>query len=109
MYDLTAFQRDQLYVIAGLDGARGVTIQEELDEYYSQEVKSGRLYPNLDELAELGFVVKEPINRRSNAYKPTDRCYRVIAARRDWESKYVEQAEAGVGSEPVVSAARSDD
>lgn len=34
MYDLTAFQRDLLYVVAGLDEPHGLAIKEELENYY---------------------------------------------------------------------------
>jgi hypothetical protein len=33
MYDLTGFQRDMLYVIAGLDEPHGLAIKEEVEEY----------------------------------------------------------------------------
>ena len=35
MHDLTAFQRDILYILAGLDEPKGVEIKDELDEYYT--------------------------------------------------------------------------
>ncbi len=34
MYDLTGFQRDLLYVIAGLDDPHGLAIKDELEDYY---------------------------------------------------------------------------
>jgi len=37
MYDLTGFQRDLLYVIAGLDEPHGLAIKEELEDYYEKE------------------------------------------------------------------------
>jgi PadR family transcriptional regulator, regulatory protein PadR len=45
MEDLTAFQRDTLYVIAGLDDPNGLEVKDELEEYYVKEVNHGRLYP----------------------------------------------------------------
>lgn len=36
MYDLTGFQRDLLYVIAGLDDPHGLAIKYELEEYYKK-------------------------------------------------------------------------
>ena len=105
MHDLTAFQRDQLYVIAGLDGARGVRIQDELEEYYANDVQPGRLYPNLDVLVEKGLVNKEPINDRANSYSPTRRCLRAIEAREQWESQYVRR----IDDESSVVSAITDD
>lgn len=34
MYDLTDFQRDTLYAIAGQDEPKGLAIKDELDNYY---------------------------------------------------------------------------
>ncbi|WP_336362076.1 PadR family transcriptional regulator [Halalkalicoccus salilacus] len=89
MEDLTAFRRDLLYVIAGLDTPKGLVIKSELDEYYSQEIHPGRLYPNLDTLVEKGLVNKGYHDNRTNAYQLTDRGEREIEARREWEAKYV--------------------
>jgi len=48
MHDLTGFQRDLLYVIAGLGEPKGLAIKEELGEYYEAPLNHGRPYPNLD-------------------------------------------------------------
>jgi len=52
MNGLTAFQRDILYVIEGMDTPHGLAIKKQLEAYYETEVNHGRLYPNLDDLAE---------------------------------------------------------
>jgi PadR family transcriptional regulator, regulatory protein PadR len=49
MEDLTAFQRDALYVIAGPNDPHGLGIKDELEEY-DKEIHHGRLYPNLDSI-----------------------------------------------------------
>ena len=36
MYDLTGFQRDLLYIIAGKDDPHGLALKEELKEYYKK-------------------------------------------------------------------------
>ena len=89
MHDLTGFQRDLLYVIAGLDEPHGLAIQEELEGYYESEVNHGRLYPNLDTLVEKGLVEKGQRDRRTNFYTLTRRGERELDARQDWESQYV--------------------
>ena len=89
MYDLTGFQRDLLYVIAGLDEPHGLAIKEELEKYYESEVNHGRLYPNLDTLVEKGMVEKGQRDRRTNFYALTSRGERELIARQDWESQYV--------------------
>ena len=90
MYDLTGFQRDLLYVIAGKNRPHGLAIKEELEQYYESEIHHGRLYPNLGELVEKGLVEKGELDRRTNYYSLTRRGQREIDARRDWESGYVE-------------------
>lgn len=90
MYDLTGFQRDLLYVIAGKDRPHGLAIKDELEGYYETEIHHGRLYPNLDTLVEKGLVEKGELDRRTNYYSLTRRGNREIEARRDWEGEYVE-------------------
>jgi DNA-binding PadR family transcriptional regulator len=90
MYDLTGFQRDLLYVVAGLDEPHGLAIKDELEEYYESEIHHGRLYPNLDELVEKGLVDKGEIDQRTNYYALTSRGTREIEARSDWEDEYVD-------------------
>ena len=71
MYDLTGFQRDLLYVIAGLD-------------------EPHRLYPNLDTLVDKGLVEKGQRDRRTNFYTLTRRGSREIDARAEWEAQYLD-------------------
>lgn len=90
MYDLTGFQRDLLYVAAGLDEPHGLAIKDELEDYYEKEVHHGRLYPNLDTLVEKGLIEKGERDRRTNVYTATRRGTREIKARREWESGYID-------------------
>lgn len=89
MYDLTGFQRDLLYVIAGSDEPHGLAVKEELEDYYEKEIHHGRLYPNLDTLVERGLIEKGQKDRRTNIYSVTSRGEREIKARREWEEQYV--------------------
>lgn len=89
MYDLTGFQRDLLYAIAGRDEPHGLAIKKELEDYYETEIHHGRLYPNLDELVDKGLVEKDQLDRRTNSYTITQRGRREIDARREWENQYV--------------------
>lgn len=89
MYDLTGFQRDLLYVIAGKDEPHGLAVRDELEGYYEGEVNPGRLYPNLDELVDKGLIEKGERDRRTNYYQVTARGERELDARRDWEAQYV--------------------
>ena len=55
----------------------------------SSEINHGRLYPNLNELAEMGLVEKGSADDRTNSYGLTERGHREIEARREWEDQYV--------------------
>jgi DNA-binding PadR family transcriptional regulator len=101
MHELTAFQRDQLYVIAGLDEPRGATIKRTLGDYYDETVLSGRLYPNLDDLAERGLVDKEPMNERANSYTLTERGRRELEARHEWVAEHLDGVEATARARPT--------
>jgi PadR family transcriptional regulator PadR len=90
MYDLTGFQRDLLYTIAGLDQPHGLAVKENLEEYYEGEIHHGRLYPNLDTLVEKGFIEKGHKDDRTNTYELTRRGQREIEARREWEDEYLD-------------------
>lgn len=90
MHDLTAFQRDLLYVIAGLDEPHGLAVKNELENYYEKEVHHGRLYPNLDTLVDKGLVEKSQRDNRTNSYILSHRGHREIEARRDWENQYLD-------------------
>ena len=86
---MTGFQRDLLYIVAGLEGPKGLEIKDELEEVYEGEIHHGRLYPNLDNLVEKGLIDKEEIDGRTNAYRVTRRGRREIDARREWEEQYL--------------------
>lgn len=86
MFDLTAFQRDLLYVIAGSDDETyGLEIKETLEEFTGDAINHGRLYPNLDQLVESGYLEKGQLDRRTNTYELTDDARELINDRREWE------------------------
>ena len=72
--DLSGFQRDCLEAILRLENADettyGLAISRELERQYD-DVNHGRLYPNLDELVDAGFVERGEIDRRTNSYDLT--------------------------------------
>ncbi|SIS01879.1 PadR family transcriptional regulator [Natronorubrum thiooxidans] len=90
MHDLTGFQRDLLYVIAGADQPSGQTVKDEVEKYYSSEINHGRLYPNLDTLVNKELVEKGQLDRRTNYYAITDAGRNRIDERREWEQQYVD-------------------
>jgi DNA-binding PadR family transcriptional regulator len=95
MFDLTAFQRDLLFVVAGMDEPHGLGIKAELEKYYDVEVNHGRLYPNLNELVDGGLLSKAQVDRRTNAYALTEKGREAIRARRRWEAQYVDPGAPG--------------
>ncbi len=88
MFELTGFQRDLLYVIAGADRPSGQQIKESISEDVG-EVNHGRLYPNLDTLVERGLVVKGQHDRRTNYYQISEEGKAAIRQRREWEDQFV--------------------
>lgn len=93
MHDLTGFQRDLMYVIAGLHEPHGLAIKEELEEYYQKEINHGQLYPNIDTLIEKGLVEKGQKDRRTNEYSMSRRGTREIEAQIEWKRAYIEDNE----------------
>lgn len=98
LFQLTAFQRDLLYVAAGRDRPSGREVKDEIESVYNRDITHGRLYPNLDVLAEKGFIEKGEINRRKNYYEVTSHGDDQLEDRRDWENEYLpsDQGRRGV-------------
>jgi DNA-binding PadR family transcriptional regulator len=94
MNELSGFQRDLLYVIAGLGNPSGMAVKTELENYYETEVNYGRLYPNLDTLVGKDLIEKGHKDRRTNEYTLTRGGRREIDAHQDWKSQYVDSVEA---------------
>ncbi|WP_121743235.1 PadR family transcriptional regulator [Natronorubrum halophilum] len=89
MDDLTGFQRDLLFVIAGADQPSGQDVKEEIEQYYSTEINHGRLYPNLDTIVNKDLVEKGQLDRRTNYYAITDDGEQAIEDRQEWVSQYL--------------------
>ncbi len=87
MHKLTGFQRDVLYVIAGLDDPHGLAIKQELQQDYDVEINHGRLYPNLDDMVDMGLVEKGVKDKRTNEYRLSGKGQELIEQRRQWEDK----------------------
>ena len=90
MDDLTGFQRDLLYVIAGADQPSGQDVKDEIEQYYSSEINHGRLYPNLDTVVNKDLVEKGQLDRRTNYYTITDKGEQAIEDRREWVLQYID-------------------
>lgn len=90
MRELTGFQRDCLYVISGIDAPKGLDIKAELDEYYVEDINHGRLYPNLDEIADRGLIMIDKKDGRTNKYKITPHGQRKLRRRYQWEQDHLD-------------------
>ena len=90
MDQLTGFQRDLLYVIAGMDRPSGQQILDDINRYIDQPVTHGRLYPNLDTLVEHELVEKGQLDRRTNYYALTPKGQRLLEQRQEWVRQYVD-------------------
>jgi DNA-binding PadR family transcriptional regulator len=88
LFELTGFQRDLLYVIAGADRPSGQEIKIQISQFVG-EVNHGRLYPNLDALVEEGYVEKGQHDRRTNYYEISEKGRRALEERREWEDEFV--------------------
>jgi DNA-binding PadR family transcriptional regulator len=81
--ELTAFQRNILTILAE-EARYGLAIKRELETYYDDEVNHGRLYPNLDDLVEMGLVEKSELDKRTNQYALTEAGYRALLDQLSW-------------------------
>lgn len=82
--NLTAFQRDVLWVLADESGLNGVKVRRQLENYYEKPVNHGQVYSNLDHLVETGLVEKSKVDGRTNAYNLTETGRRALSARQAW-------------------------
>ncbi len=96
MDNLSSFQRDLLYVVAGSEGQNGLDMKRELEEYYASEINHGRLYPNLNKLEEKGLIEKGKVDQRTNSYSITERGKKVLLERRRWEEQEMGEVPAEV-------------
>src|SRR6056297_3989690 len=81
--ELTAFQHNILVILAK-EPMYGLAIKRQLEEYYGTEVNHGRLYPNLDDLVEMGLVEKSELDKRTNQYALTDDGYEAVLDQLGW-------------------------
>ncbi|WP_255197308.1 PadR family transcriptional regulator [Halorarius litoreus] len=101
--ELTAFQQNILTILAE-EARYGLAIKRELEEYYGSEVNHGRLYPNLDDLVEMGLVEKSELDKRTNQYALTDDGEAVLLSQFRWEfSKFVVDDDRAGAIEDLVA------
>jgi PadR family transcriptional regulator PadR len=90
LHDITAFQRDLLATVAGMDKPAGLDVKARLDDAYGQDLNHGRMYPALNDLVEMGLVDKGIKDRRTNEYVITERGRRELDAHHTWAANAME-------------------
>lgn len=91
---LTDFQRDVLFVLAGVGPANGLAVKHAVGDYREEEVNHGRLYPNLDRLADRGLIDKREADGRANEYELTEHAVAALQSRTEWERERLEGVSA---------------
>lgn len=90
VHGLTAFQRDVLNAITTAEHHRnhgvpyGLSVKEELEQRYGEELNHSRLYMNLSDLETLGLVEKVDLNDRTNGLRLTDGGESAVTILREW-------------------------
>jgi DNA-binding PadR family transcriptional regulator len=103
--DLTAFQRNILIILAE-EPMYGLAVKRELETYYDDEVNHGRLYPNLDELVEMGLIEKSELDKRTNQYELTDVGFDTVLDQIQWTlSKVMTDEKREMAIRDLVDAA----
>ncbi|MFD1586957.1 PadR family transcriptional regulator [Halorientalis brevis] len=104
--ELTAFQQNIL-VILSEEPRYGLAIKRELESYYDSEVNHGRLYPNLDDLVEMGLVEKSELDKRTNQYALTEKGKEAVLDQLAWVfNKFVTEDERADELEALIEQSR---
>jgi len=93
MGELTALQRDILYVLSGLGHPAGVDIERELNDYYPSGIGNSRFYQSLNQLVDKGLVEKGSKNARTNEYSLTEEGRAWVREHLSWRRQYYRRME----------------
>ena len=91
--ELSSFQRDVLFVVAGAESPSGQEIKRELEATTMEMVLPGQLYPNLADLADRDLVEKHAKDGRTSAYELTEDGSTVLGELCRWQLRRI-QADA---------------
>ncbi len=81
---LSAIQRDLLLVLDREGPQYGLAIKDMLEVRRQADINNGRLYSNLDKLADGGLLSKGKFTDRRNRYEITHKGERVLDSYRRW-------------------------
>lgn len=84
--DLSTFQVTVLAMLAREGPQYGLALRDDLEANTNMKIYGGKLYPNLDQLAEQDFIEKRTLDRRTNEYTLTDKGERVLHSFHTWLS-----------------------
>jgi DNA-binding PadR family transcriptional regulator len=94
--DLSGFQRDLLLCLGQTGPQKGVAILAWLSNHGYDSPNHGRLYPNLDQLREDGYVSKSERDKRTNEYALTSRGRGAVLAQQGaWDTAWTKTAKRG--------------
>lgn len=98
---LPAIQRDFLVILAREGPQYGLQIKDTLELHQQTNISSGRLYSNLDELAEKGLITKGKFTDRRNRYEISDHGERVLQNYHSWLPGDDEPIERAASLRPI--------
>lgn len=73
-----------------MESPKGLAVKQALEVYYGEPVNHGRLYPNLDDLVDEGYIDKGVIDKRTNSYDLSAEGREALEERRKWEDRFME-------------------
>jgi DNA-binding PadR family transcriptional regulator len=86
------FNREILYIIARLGNPKGLAIKSELQQHFDEEINHGRVYPNLDTLAEKGLINVGEKDNRTKEYSLSEKGMRAIQNHYEYVGGCLEEA-----------------
>lgn len=89
VHQMTAIQRDLLFVLNGMEKPHGQDIKDELKRSQDRSLNDARVYTNLNELAERDLLAKGKKDGRTKEYELTEEGRQQLYARIKWERQYV--------------------
>jgi DNA-binding PadR family transcriptional regulator len=94
--NLTGFQRDVILCLAQDGPQKGTSVLQWLAEHGYDDPNHGRLYPNLDELQQRGFVAKSSRDKRTNEYALTSLGRGAVLAQQGaWDAAWTRTVKRG--------------
>lgn len=97
--DLSTFQLATLAVLAREGPQYGLALRDELEASTDMEIYGGKLYPNLNQLADENLIEKRELDKRTNEYALTDEGKRILQRYHAWLSEQLT---------PILSAPTTD-